>query len=146
MARKRGFRVLLDGSALKIPYVGSAVITLRRTINESPEKLRRFMKAYIQATHLFKSNREFSLRALEKYSRLSDREVLEETWSYYAEQFPLAPYPSREGVAAVLRSVSSRIPSALKADPESFFDARFVRELDQEGFITRLEKAEKAKR
>jgi NitT/TauT family transport system substrate-binding protein len=126
MARKKGLRVLLDGSKLRIPYSGGQVVTLRQTIKASPEKLRRFMKAHIEAIYLFKTNKEISLAALEKISRLSDREVLEETYSYYAPQFPFPPYPSREGILAILRTVASRIPAAKDAKPESFIDLSVV--------------------
>jgi NitT/TauT family transport system substrate-binding protein len=138
MARKKGLRILLDSSELRMPYIGGAAITRRQIIKDSPEKLKRFMMAYIEASYIFKSNKEVSLSTLEKYTRLGDREILNETYSYYATQFPLVPYPSREGILAVLKSVASRIPSANDAKPESFIDNRFVAELERDGFIARL--------
>jgi ABC-type nitrate/sulfonate/bicarbonate transport system substrate-binding protein len=138
MARKRGLKILVDSSELRMPYMGGAAITLRRVIRDSPEKLRRFMRAYIEATYVFKSNKEVSLSVLQKYTHIGDREILDETYSYYVTQFPLAPYPSREGIVAILKSVASRIPSATGAKPESFFDTRFVAELERDGFIARF--------
>ena len=82
--------------------------------------------------------KEVSLSTLEKYTRLGDREILDETYSYSVTQFPLLPYPSRESILAVLKSVASRIPSATDAKPESFIDTRFVGELERDGFIARL--------
>ncbi len=138
VARKKGLRILLDSSELQIPYIGGAAITLRHIIKESPEKLRRFIRAYVEASYIFKSNKEISLSVLEKYTRLADREILDKTYSYYATQFPLLPYPSREGILSVLKSVASRIPAAADAKPESFIDTRFVAELEREGFVARL--------
>ena len=138
MARKKGLRILLDSSELRMPYIGGAAITRRQVIKDSPAKLQRFMRAYIEASYIFKSNKEVSLSILEKYTRLGDREILGETYSYYVTQFPLLPYPSREGILAVLKSVASRIPSATDAQPESFIDTRFIAELERDGFIARF--------
>ncbi|MSP37735.1 MAG: hypothetical protein EXR70_04515 [Deltaproteobacteria bacterium] len=138
MARKKGLRILLDSGELRMPYIGGAAITLRRVIKDSPEKLRRFMRAYIEATYVFKSNQEVALATLQKYSRIEDREILNETYAYYVTQFPLLPYPTREGILAVLKSVASRIPSAADAKPEAFIDTRFVAELERDGFVARL--------
>ena len=95
MARKKGLRILLDSGELRMSYMGGAVITRRQLIKDSPEKLRRFMRAYIEASYLFKTNKDVSLATMQKYTRLNDREILDETYSYYATQFPVAPYPSR---------------------------------------------------
>jgi hypothetical protein len=47
--------------------------------------------------------------------------------------FNFPPYPA--GVSALLQEVEKQYPKAKTAKPEDFVDARFVRELDQSGFV-----------
>jgi hypothetical protein len=40
-----------------------------------------------------------------------------------------------EGVQNLLNELGSKIPKARTANPQSFVDMRFIRELDESGFI-----------
>ena len=48
------------------------------------------------------------------------------------------PYPTAGGIQAVLDNVSLEDPRAAQANPTDFIDDRFVRELDESGYIRRL--------
>ena len=47
--------------------------------------------------------------------------------------FSFPPYPA--GVTGLLQTLEAQSPKAKAAKPEDFIDSRFVRELDQSGFI-----------
>lgn len=51
---------------------------------------------------------------------------------------PKTPYPRTEGLAKALRVMARDLPAAATADPAEFVDDRFVRALDESGFITSL--------
>jgi hypothetical protein len=51
---------------------------------------------------------------------------------------PKVPYPRTEGLAKALQVMARDLPAAASAEPATFVDDRFVRELDESGFITRL--------
>jgi len=48
------------------------------------------------------------------------------------------PLPTVEAIKAVLEELESRNPKAKGQDPKRFFDDRFVRELQANGFIDAL--------
>ena len=48
------------------------------------------------------------------------------------------PYNTREGIQKLLNQVSARNPKAKSANPESFYDDRFVKELEAAGFYKQL--------
>ena len=49
-----------------------------------------------------------------------------------------APYPTPNGVRAILDSFESTMADAKGADPENFIDGSFVQELDKSGWIAKL--------
>jgi hypothetical protein len=48
------------------------------------------------------------------------------------------PYNTREGIQEVLNQAAARNPKAKDAKPEAFYDDRFVKELDSQGFYKQL--------
>ncbi len=69
-----------------------------------------------------------------KYFRTDDREVLEETYDLVIRSgFSFPPYPA--GITGLLQSLEGQSAKAKSAKPDDFIDSRFVRELDQSGFI-----------
>jgi hypothetical protein len=48
------------------------------------------------------------------------------------------PYNTREGIQEVLNQAAARNPKAKEAKPEFFYDDRFVKELDSQGFYKQL--------
>jgi hypothetical protein len=51
---------------------------------------------------------------------------------------PSAPYPTEESVRTILDLVSSSQPRAKGANLKEFIDPRFVKELEESGFIKSL--------
>ena len=48
------------------------------------------------------------------------------------------PYNTREGIQEVLNQAALRNPKAKDAKPEAFYDDRFVKELETQGFYKQL--------
>ena len=138
-AQKLGFNLLGDLSAIGIDYQGAGVVTTRSTLRESPETLRSYLKAYVEGLARLKNDKEFSLKVLAKYTRIADREMLEETYRHYAVNvMPRVPYPTIKGIQLVLDEIASRNPKARAVTPESLIDIGFLKELDNSGFIKKL--------
>ena len=83
------------------------------------------------------------MMVLSKYFKgLDDREVLEKTYelAFRDDVMPRKQYPTLEGVTTVLDSLGQKDAKAKKAKPEDFVDTRFIKELDESGFIDNLYK------
>jgi NitT/TauT family transport system substrate-binding protein len=131
-ARRLKLKELLDLSKLDLDYHVNGLVTTRRFIKTNEDTVRRFVRAYIEGAARGQKDRPFAIKAMGKYFRTDDREVLEETYDLIIHNgFNFPPYPS--GVAGLLQE--SQSPKAKIAKPEDFVDNRFVRELDQSGFI-----------
>jgi len=138
-AQKLGFHSLLDLSKMNIPYEAAALITTRTLIRENPGLVGRFAKGFVAGIHYSKTHREFTLKVLKKYMRTDDQDVLDASYDYYVEGvIPKAPYVSEEGLQAVLDFIGRRNAQAKTAKVQEFMDNRFVKELDDSGFIKAL--------
>jgi NitT/TauT family transport system substrate-binding protein len=137
-AAKLGFPMVVDIAALKIPFPQNGVYTSTRMIRERPDTIRRYMRAYVEAIHFYKTRKEETIKIEEKYSRLADRRALEEAWEWHARYFPAAPYPSPDGYQTILQELAATNPKAAQANPNDFVEPRFVRELEESGFVRSL--------
>lgn len=138
MAEKLGFPTLIDLATLQIPFPQNGVYASTRFVRERPEIVRRYVKAYVEAIHFFKTRKEDTIRIMRKYSRVEDRKTLEEAWEWHARYFPEVPYPPLEGYRLILQDMAATVPKAAKANAGDFIDTRFVKELEDSGFIKSL--------
>ena len=136
--RKAGLVELAALSKDGPEYVSVAVGTMRAYIRSNEEIVRRFMRSYAEAVHLFKTNKSIALKALQKYTRITDPETLNETHNEYLSYLESIPYVSRKGTEAILAELAASDPKARQAKPEDFVDMRFVAELEKEGFFKKL--------
>lgn len=144
-ARKKGFNVLADVAALGLAYQATGVATTRKFISEHPDIVRRYVKSQVEAVHRFKTDRETSLKIMARYLRLKDKEILEKTYegAIAENKLPAKQYPTLEGIKTILEPLIEKDPKAKNAKPEDFVDMRFIKELDESGFIDGLYKGKK---
>lgn len=136
---KLGWKELADFSTLGINYMTGTLVSTRKYISSHEDVLRRFMKAFVQGIHVMRTEKEFTLKALEKFMRLSDREILEAMYARDILQgIEKVPAPSLAGVQTILDELAGKRPAAKGRKPEEFVDARFVKELQGSGYIEAL--------
>ncbi|HEY1371239.1 MAG TPA: ABC transporter substrate-binding protein [Candidatus Binatia bacterium] len=138
MAEKLGFPTIVDLAAMQIPFPQNGVYTSTRFIREHPDTVRRYMRAYVEAIHYYKTHKEDAIRISQKYSRLDDRKAQEETWEWHTKYIPNAPYPPIDGYQLILQDMAEKNPKAAQANGKDYVDLRFVKELEDSGFIKSL--------
>jgi NitT/TauT family transport system substrate-binding protein len=139
-AEKLGYPTVVDMVALQIPFPQNGIYTSTKLIRENPDLVRRYMRAYVEALHFYKNQKEDTFKIMRKYSRVEDRNVLEVAWDWHAKFMPEAPYPPVEGYQLVLNDIAEKNPKAAQANVKEYIDARFVKELEDSGFIKGLYK------
>ena len=82
---------------------------------------------------VIRMDKETTTRALGKYLKTSDREVLESVYEEYRDVFPQVPLMTAAEVKAVLEVAKS--PKAKQMKPEEFFDNALVQKIQASGFI-----------
>jgi ABC-type nitrate/sulfonate/bicarbonate transport system substrate-binding protein len=114
------------------------MVTTQRFIQKNEETVRRFMKAMVDGIHYYKHHKSESMKVMGKYMRSTDPKIIEIGYDFNAEEYERKPYPSVLGIQSALEEIAHRNPRAREAKAGQFFDGRFVRELDQSGFIDGL--------
>jgi len=142
VALKKGFYNLMT---VRLPYQSTGVVTTRTFIRENPDIVRRYVRSQIEAIHRIKTDREAAIKVLAKYLALQDKEILERTYDGIStdEEIPPKQYPAPEGIKNILEPLAQSDPKAKAAKPEDFVDVRFIKELDESGFIDELYKGRK---
>jgi NitT/TauT family transport system substrate-binding protein len=141
IAIERGNRVLADLADLQIYSLQSTVSTTREYLKTSEDQATRFIRGYSEGIAFIKKNKAQSIDVLQKKLRLEPGQAvyLEKTYALYAGKYlDQVPYVSIQGVKTLLDFLSSQIPKAKSADPESFVDNKIVRTLENSGFFAKL--------
>jgi len=121
---------------LKIPGSGATLSVTRRNIARDREGIVRFLRAYVEAIHYFRTNREGSVRALAKFFRGSTAEQIAFLYADQREVFDPLPIPSDEAIQGELDRETD--PKAKTMKPSDFMDLSFLREIEKSGFLTEL--------
>ena len=132
-----GFNVLVDfGRDLLFPH--APLIARRATMKQRDGVLRGVMRAFAEGIKVYRTQRDFSIKVLEKYTRTSDYKKLAQTYDTYAPFLERIPYVDLKGIDNILLEIAPRHPSAKGRKPAEFVDHRYVKEMEESGFFRTL--------
>jgi ABC-type nitrate/sulfonate/bicarbonate transport system substrate-binding protein len=137
-AQRKGCKYLVDFAEYGLNYALGGIAARRDYVEQNPEITRKFIKAYVEGMHRYRTDREFTVGVQAEYSGIADRSVAEETYDLTQPGMPSVPYPVVSSLQTLLDFMANELPEAKDADARRFVDDRFIRELDESGFITAL--------
>ena len=130
---KLGYTVLSQVS-LNYPYLGPVVSG--RFLRENPAAAEAFLKAFVEAIARFKRNREEGVKALARYMKSNETDVLNKAYDFIATEFYAENLePDAKSFQELADEIGDREPLAKKATIPQVFDMTIVRKLDKEGFF-----------
>jgi len=137
-AKKLGYKEVADVAAmgLEFPFVGIAA--KKSFIKENVDTVQRFVRAYTEAIAIYKNNRDVAMKITSKYTGIKDPAILGSTVDFYAPKLQRVPFATVGGLRFVLDQVAVRDARAKNYTPETFMDMRFVKQLEDSGFIRSL--------
>ncbi|MSP38457.1 MAG: ABC transporter substrate-binding protein [Deltaproteobacteria bacterium] len=139
-AQEAGARELMNMGKAGIYFPHDAWMARRSYINANEDLLRRFMKSYSEGVAKLFNEPELAKKAIRRFTRTTDAKVVDAVYQYAVDYVEKIPYNTREGVVEILNQAAPRNPKAKDAKPESFYDDRFVKELEAQGFYRQLYK------
>src|SRR5688572_18937941 len=138
MARNLGFPNLFDVTAAKVPYLAVGLGTTTSTLAKRSDALDRFLRAYGQAVHRYRTDKTFALAVapglLQSDDHASNEQAYETERAHMQADLDL-PVAAIEGT---LELVKLDDPRAATARPDDFVDLRLLRAIQQSGFFDRL--------
>jgi ABC-type nitrate/sulfonate/bicarbonate transport system substrate-binding protein len=114
------------------------IASTRAYVKANPENTRRIVRAIGEGLSIFKANRQIGIRAIQKYSRLQDSDILEDTYVQFRDAFDTIPYVSKTGIQSLISSLGEKDAKIRQLKYEDVADMRFVEELEREGFFKKL--------
>ena len=137
-AIRRGCKYLIDFAEYGLNYALGGIAARRDYVEKHPDITRCFVKAYVEGMHRYRTDREFTVDVQADYSRIADRSIAEETYDLTQPGMPRVPYPVVPALQTLLDFMSKDLPEAKNVDAARFVDSRYLRELDEGGFIAAL--------
>lgn len=138
-ARKLGLKELIDLGETGLEFCYNGVAASRSYVEKRAEIVRSFIKAHVEGIATFKRNRTLSIEVIKKYARLTDTDQAEYAYEVYARKYvPRVPAPTVAAIRPILENLGARDSKARQADPARFIEPRFVKELEESGFIQKL--------
>ena len=137
-AIRHGCKYLIDFAEYGLNYALGGIAARRDYIENNPEITRKFVTAYVEGMHRYRTDREFTIDVQADYSGIADRTIAAETYDLTQPGMPRAPYPVVASLQTLLDFMANELPEAKGVDAQRFVDDRFIRELEDNGFIDSL--------
>src|SRR5688572_23515253 len=137
-AQRLGYKVILDITALKIPFASTVLLSARNTVERKQADLTRFMRAYAEAMHFFLTNAEGTNQIVAKYTKVEDRDVNAYAIDSESKAVERTLQIDPKGIELILALIGKSMPQAPSAKTEEFYDSRFTSELRDSGFLKKL--------
>jgi len=138
VAKKFNFNILADAGALGIPYFNTGMCGSAKVLQKNEGRILNFLRAYLEAIKIFKTEPEYTLKALAQFSRVNDMELLKEAYDYNRNKIPDVPYPSLKAMQAVIDPLVEADPKLARVDARNYISDRYLKKLEEEGFVKKL--------
>lgn len=138
--RAKGFPTLVELQRAKIPFTNTSMAVSASYVREHPEIVEGVLKGMIEAQAFITmpANRLTVLETIRRYMKLNDPATLEEGYQELLVGYERKPYVSLEGLRNIQRMLATLNPKASRVKVEEVIDNRFVKKLDDGGFIDGL--------
>jgi hypothetical protein len=95
--------------------------------------------AFSEAIWLAKTRRELAYNIFRKYMKIENPRILEATYqTYILGTIPAKPYPREESIQSDIDYLAASTPELKKKKPSDFIDLTLLREMESEGFFSRM--------
>ena len=142
-AHRMGCQYLIDFAEYGLNYSLGGIAARRDYVQSNPDIAGKFIKAYVEGMDRYRTDREFTIGVQAEYSGLTDRTVAEETYDLTQPSMPSVPYPVVSALQTLLNFMAKQLPEAKNVQASRFVDDRFIRDLEQNGFIASLTSSQK---
>jgi NitT/TauT family transport system substrate-binding protein len=134
-ATAQGLRVLADLGDLGAKYPTSSFFVMRPYLVENRAALKKFLMALIEGLHVYVNDKDFSMRVMQKYTKLGDPEIASKTQDYYGKKTLMVPL---NDPAAMKEAIAA--DKGVGRKPEEFYDNSIIQELVNERFVENVAK------
>jgi len=118
------------------------IYATRPYLKKSPETVKSFLRAYVEAIRLAKNDKQLVFKTLRKYTKIENEQILERIYvKTVVGEFLDVPYPHLEAIIMQKDDTSTNIPDLARLKDmraEEFVDNGPMAALENEGFFKGL--------
>ncbi|MGE5215619.1 MAG: ABC transporter substrate-binding protein [Chloroflexota bacterium] len=137
-AAAKGFRYVVYGPDLKIPFVAASLITRRSTIASRGAAIEKFVRAMAEAMKIMFVDKEFTYKVLGKQLRINDRKLLDAAYDEEIKVLEPRLEFKNEAFQAIIDETAKVDPRAKKIKPQELVDRRYLDGLNKRGYFDKL--------
>src|SRR4026209_1149019 len=137
-AERLKLNVLADSLKMDIPFFNTGLLGSRRFLDKQESKIMNFLRAYLEAIKVLKTERDYSIKALAQFTRVQNFKAIAQGLDYFNNQLAPVPYPSVEAMQAVVAQIAESNPKARGVDAKAYVNDRYLKRLEEEGFVKKL--------
>jgi len=123
----KGFHVLYDLAAEKLPSANTAITVQRSWLNANRDVAQRYVDSIVEAIARSRSDKDLALKVLAKYLKNDDQRALQTTYDFFVGQVtPTYPTTSTDQFADVIAQLSPQNDKIASFDLTKLLDPSFV--------------------
>jgi NitT/TauT family transport system substrate-binding protein len=130
--------VLADSVKMDIPFFNTGLLGSKRYLDRQEGKVLNFLRAYLEAIKVLKTERDYSIKALAKFTRVNNLKSVAEGYDYFVKQLEPVPHPSVAAMQAVIDQIAESNAKARGIDAKNYVNDRYLKRLEEEGFVKRI--------
>ncbi|HIG45425.1 MAG TPA: hypothetical protein EYQ20_02995 [candidate division Zixibacteria bacterium] len=137
---EEGYPVLVNMSDYPEVIIAQAYMFHRDMLENKPDVVENFMKAVIDATHRFYTDKPFAMEAMRQHTNVKDDVTLSQVYDdYFAiEQLERIPYIRQDAIESVVERNSERLPELKDMDFSDMLFSSVLDKLAEEGFFEEI--------
>ncbi len=137
-AAAQGFRYVVYGPDLHIPFAAATLITRRTVINSRAPVIEKFVRVTAEAMKILFLDKELTYKVLAKQLRINDRKLLDAAYDEEIKVLEPRLEFKTEAFQAIIDETAKVDTRAKKIKPQDLVDRRFLDGLQKGGFFDKL--------
>jgi NitT/TauT family transport system substrate-binding protein len=133
-----GFRYVVYGPDLQIPFAAATLVARRSAISARGPVIERFVRAIAEAVKIMFTDKETTYKVLAKQLRISDRKILDAAYDEEIKVMEPRLEFKTEAFQAILDETARVDARAKKIKPQDLIDRRYLDGLAKSGFFDKL--------
>ena len=137
-AAAQGFRYVVYGPDLRIPFAAATLVTRRSVMRARPPVIEKFVRVMAEAVKLMFTDKELTYKVLGKQLRINDRKLLDAAYDEEIKVMEPRLEFKAESFQAIIDETGRVDPRAKKLKPQDFVDRTVLDKLEKTGFFDKL--------
>ena len=129
VAEAQGYSRLGDLNTMGMRYPELSIVARKRDLRERRDQVRRYLRAYLESVRVMKTNRELTVRVIEKYIHVGSKAEAVKTYDYFVKSISDTLRTEREGITEFLATLEPKMPGVSKRNPNEFIDESVLEEV-----------------